>query len=51
MSSSPARRLVTDDAIYAVRVVVDAYRLSDESRDDGAILDSILDAVAWLAEG
>jgi serine phosphatase RsbU (regulator of sigma subunit) len=48
--SPPARRRVTDDAVHAVRVVIDAYRLSAESRDVGIILDGILDAVARLVD-
>jgi sigma-B regulation protein RsbU (phosphoserine phosphatase) len=39
---------VTDDAVRAVRVLIDAYRLSAESRDIDVILNGILDGVAQL---
>ena len=39
---------VTDDVFYAVRVMIDAYRLSAETRDVDVILNGILDAVAKL---
>ena len=39
---------VTDDVLRAVRVMIDAYRLSAESRDVDVILDGILDQVAKL---
>ena len=43
-----ARSPVTDDALRAVRVMIDAYRLSAESKDVDVILDGILDQVAKL---
>ena len=39
---------VSDDAVRAVRALIDAYRLSAESRDADVILDGILDGVARL---
>ncbi len=39
---------VTDDVLRAVRVMIDAYRLSAESRDVEVVLDGVLDAVARL---
>ena len=47
-AASPALSSVTDDALHAVRVVIDAYRLSAESRDLDVILNGILDGVARL---
>ena len=43
-----AKTPVTDDAVRAVRVMIDAYRLSAESRDVDVILNGILDGVAQL---
>ena len=43
-ASSP----VSDDALRAVRVMIDAYRLSSESRDVDVSLNGILDGVAKL---
>ena len=43
-ASSP----VSDDALRAVRVMIDAYRLSSESRDVDVSLNGILDGVAEL---
>ena len=43
-----AKTPVTDDAVRAVRVMIDAYRLSAESRDVDVILNDILDGVAQL---
>ena len=42
------RSPVTEDALRAVRVMIDAYRLSAESRDVDVILNGILDEVANL---
>ena len=44
----PALSGVSDDAVRAVRALIDAYRLSAESRDADVILDGILDGVARL---
>ena len=44
----PALPAVTDDVLSAVRVMIDAYRLTAESRDVDVILNGILDAVARL---
>ena len=41
---------VTDDAVRAVRVLVEAYRLSAESRDVDVILNGILDRVGELVD-
>ncbi len=46
-TASP-RSPVTDDAVRAVRVLIDAYRLSAESRDIDVILNGLLDGVAQL---
>ena len=46
--ATSARSGVTDDAVRAVRVLIDAYRLSAESRDVDVILNGILDGVAEL---
>jgi hypothetical protein len=43
-----ARSPVTDDSVRAVRVLIDAYRLSAESRDIDVILRGILDGLAQL---
>ncbi len=40
----------TDEALRAVRVLVDAYRLTAESRDVDRILNGILDCVARLVD-
>ena len=49
VDETPAvRSPVTDDALRAVRVMIDAYRLSAESQDVDVILDGILDQVAKL---
>ena len=45
-SAAPSR--VSDDVVRAVRVLIDAYRLSAESRDVDAILNGLLDGVARL---
>ena len=42
------RSPVTDDVLRAVRVMIDAYRLSAESKDVDVILDGILDQAAKL---
>ena len=40
----------TDEALRAVRVLVDAYRLTADSRDADRILNGILDCVARLVD-
>ena len=44
--AAPSR--VSDDAVRAARVLIDAYRLSAESRDVDVILNGVLDGVARL---
>ena len=46
--AASTRSPVTDDAVRAVRVLIDAYRLSAESRDIDVILRGILDGLAQL---
>ncbi len=49
VDETPAvRSPVTDDVLRAVRVMIDAYRLSAASRDVDVILNGILDGVADL---
>ena len=48
VDETSARSPVTDDAVRAVRVMIDAYRLSADSRDVDVILNGILDGVAEL---
>ena len=43
-----ARAPVTDDAVRAARVLIDAYRLSAESLDVDVILDGVLDGLSEL---
>ena len=48
VDETPARTPVTDSAVRAVRVMIDAYRLSGATRDVDVILNGILDQVAKL---
>ena len=47
---APTRPPVTDDVLHAVRVMIDAYRVSAGSRDTAVILDGILDGASRLVD-
>ena len=48
VDETPARTPVTEEAVRAVRVMIDAYRLSGSSLDVDVMLNGILDSVAEL---